>query len=87
MRGKPDLLLVWMDLLCFADRDGVVDRHWQAIVDETGLPRERVMAALAQLEGPDSQSRSRNDDGKRIKRIDPEGSGGGRSSTSASTIA
>lgn len=72
MRGHSDLILVFVNMLCHADQDGMVDRHWRAIADETGLDDSRVKAALNALEGPDSESRSRNDDGRRIKRIDPE---------------
>jgi hypothetical protein len=72
MRGHSDLILVFVNILCHANQDGIVDRTCQAIADETGLPVRRVEAAVASLEGPDKQSRSRNDDGRRIKRIDPE---------------
>jgi len=72
MRGHSDLILVFVNLLCAADPDGIIDRHWQAIVDETGLPADRVRAALIELESPDEGSRSRNDEGRRLKRIDPE---------------
>jgi hypothetical protein len=72
MRGHSDLLLVFVNILCHTDQDGIVDRHWQAIVDETGLSPARVKTAITELEGPDEQSRSRNDDGRRLKRIDPE---------------
>jgi hypothetical protein len=70
MRGQPDLILVFVNMLCHADEDGVVDRHWRAIADETGLPVERVMKAIVQLEGPDPESRTPTDHGKRIVRID-----------------
>ena len=72
MRGHADLILVFVNLICHADQDGVVDRHWQAIVDETGLSPARVKAAITALEGPDAESRSSNDNGRRIKRINPE---------------
>jgi hypothetical protein len=72
MRGHSDLILVFVNLLCHADQDGMVDRHWRAIADETGLTHDQVRSAVAALEGPDGESRSRNDDGRRIRRIDPE---------------
>ena len=72
MRGQSDLILVFVNLLCHADQDGMVDRHWRAIADETGLTHDQVRSALAALEGPDNESRSRNDDGRRLRRIDPE---------------
>ena len=72
MRGHSDLILVFVNILCHADQDGMVDRHWRAIADETGLPDERVRAALLALESPDTESRTRTDDGRRLRRIDPE---------------
>jgi hypothetical protein len=72
MRGHSDALLVFINLLCNADQDGRVDRHWQAIIDETGISERRVKAAIAELEAPDAQSRTRADDGRRLRRIDPE---------------
>jgi len=72
MRGHSDLLLVFVNILCHADKDGMVDRTCLAISDETGLSLRRVEAAIISLESPDAQSRSRNDDGRRLKRIDQE---------------
>ena len=72
MRGHSDLILVFVNILCHADQDGMVDRHWRAIADETGLPYEQVRAALLALESPDTESRTRTDDGRRLRRIDPE---------------
>lgn len=72
MRGQSDMLLVFVNILCHTDKDGVVDRTCKTIADETGLSLRRVEAAIIVLESPDKQSRSRNDDGRRLKRIDPE---------------
>lgn len=69
MRGKSDMILVFVNLLSHSDQDGVVDRHWQAISDETGIGVERTLAALTDLEAPDPQSRSEEDQGRRIRRI------------------
>jgi len=71
MRGHSDLILVFVNLLCHADQDGVVDRHWRAISDETGLTPDQTRAALTALESPDPDSRTRTDEGRRLQRIDP----------------
>ena len=71
MRGHADLILVFVNLLCHCDEDGVVDRHWRAIADEVGLPEERVRKTLLALEAPDPESRTRTKEGRRIERIDP----------------
>jgi len=70
MRGKSDLILVFVNILCHSNQDGIVDRHWRAISDETGIPIDRVKIALKQLESPDEESRSENDEGRRITRLD-----------------
>ena len=70
LRGRSDELLVFTNLLAFCDQHGFVDKHWQAIADETGLTPERVKAAIISLESPDSESRSPEMDGCRITRMD-----------------
>lgn len=68
MRGKPDLLLVWFNILAHSP-GGVCDRTPQTMADEIGLPLERVKAALIELESPDPQSRSPEAEGRRIIRV------------------
>lgn len=70
MRGKSDALLVFINLLTHSEKNGVVDRHWTAIADETGLSVQRTMDALEYLESPDEESRSDIDGGRRIARLD-----------------
>lgn len=70
LRGKSDEILVFTNLLAHADQHGIVDKHWKAISEETGLPRERVEAAIVNLESPDTESRSPEMDGRRITRLD-----------------
>lgn len=78
MRGKSDPLFVFMNLLTHSDEHGIVDRHWRAIADETGLPQDRIVAALTFLESPDEESRTPNEDGRRIVRLDEHRSWGWR---------
>ena len=56
LRGCSDEILVFTNLLAHADMNGIVDKHWRAIAEETGLSRERVEAAIAHLEAPDPES-------------------------------
>lgn len=70
MRGKPDLILVFVNLLCHSDEEGIVDRHYKAVADETGLSVERVLKALSELESPDPESRTPTNEGRRITRLD-----------------
>jgi len=72
MRGHSNLILVFVNLLCHADEDGIIDRHWRAIADETGLDEQTVRQAITELESPDPDSRTRTNEGRRLTRIDPE---------------
>lgn len=62
--------MVFTNLLAHADSSGVVDKHWRAIAEETGLPIDDVKAAICELEQPDPESRSPDEDGRRIIRMD-----------------
>lgn len=57
-------------MLAHADASGWVDIHPRAIAEETGLTPEQVQAAIDELESPDPDSRSPEQDGKRIIRMD-----------------
>lgn len=70
LRGKSDEILVFTNLLAHCGREGTVDKHFRAISEETGLPIERVKAAIEVLESADPESRSPEEDGARIVRMD-----------------
>lgn len=70
LRGRSDEILVFTNLLAHCDREGYVDKHWRAIAEEVGLPEDRVKAALIILESVDAESRSSEQDGRRIVRVD-----------------
>ena len=70
LRGCSDEILVFTNMLAHADLNGIVDKHWRAIAEETGLPRERVEAAIKNLEAADPESRSPEQDGRRIILLD-----------------
>ena len=70
LRGRSDEILVFTNLLAYADQHGIVDKHFKAVADETGLSLDRVEAAILQLELPDPESRSPEMDGCRIVKMD-----------------
>lgn len=70
LRGKADEILVFTNLLAHCGVNGTVDKHFRAISEETGLPIERVKAAIEVLESPDPESRSPEENGARIVRLD-----------------
>ena len=70
LRGRSNELLVFTNLLAHADMHGHVDIHPSAIADEVGLTKEQVRDALIELEAPDVESRSPENEGRRIIRLD-----------------
>ena len=61
--------LVFMDFIILADRDGKVDMTQEAFAARTNVPVETIYEAAKQLEKPDPRSRSRVNNGARIKRL------------------
>lgn len=70
LRGNSHGLLVFTNLLAHSDKNGEVDIHPRAISEEVGLTIEQVKAALIELESPDIESRSPEEEGRRIIRLD-----------------
>lgn len=70
LRGNSHGLLVFTNLLAHCDKDGIADIHPRAIAEEVGLPIDHVRAALDVLESPDDESRSPEEQGRRIIRMD-----------------
>ena len=67
---NPSLRFTFMDLLVLADRDGIVDMTHEAIARITNRPLAEIRETIALLEGPDPKSRSPEEGGARIRRID-----------------
>jgi hypothetical protein len=70
LRGNTHGIVVFTNLMAHADCQGWVDIHPRAIADEVGLTLEQVQAALVELEAPDPESRSPEENGRRIVRLD-----------------
>ena len=66
----PKVRFTFMDLIVLADSDGVVDMTHEAIARRTNVDIEWVRRSIAALEGPDPKSRSPNENGARIIRMD-----------------
>ncbi len=67
---NPEARFTFMDLLVLCDVDGVVDMTHEAIARRTNRPLEIVRSTIAELEGPDPRSRTPDNDGRRIVRLD-----------------
>jgi hypothetical protein len=63
---------IFMDLLVMADTDGVVDKTPQAIARIANVPLDQIQMALAALSLPDTFSRTKDHDGRRIQLIDSQ---------------
>ena len=70
LRGRSDEILVFTNLLAHTTAAGRVDKHFRAIAEETGLSMDRVKQAILVLESPDEESRSPDEDGARLVRMD-----------------
>lgn len=62
--------LVFTDMLTLCDINGVVDMTHEAIARRTNVPLETVRAAIKELESPDPRSRTPDNEGRRIIRMD-----------------
>jgi len=67
---NPLVRFTFMDMLVLADADGVVDMTHEAIARRTNRPIEEIRSTISQLEQPDPKSRSSEEDGRRILRMD-----------------
>lgn len=70
LRGCSNEILVFTNLLAHCDSAGMVDKHFRAISEETGLGIDAVRASIEILESPDPESRSPELNGARIVRMD-----------------
>lgn len=70
--------LVFEDLLKLADAEGIVDMTPSAIARRTHVPLEIVLRGIERLSAPDPESRSPQEEGRRIVLLDTHRSWGWR---------
>jgi len=75
LRGQSDEILVFVYLLCNATATGASEVHRDKISDDTGLSRARVNRAISALEAADPESRTPDEEGRRIVPLDGRGWG------------
>jgi hypothetical protein len=68
--GQFEPTVVFMAMLVIAEREGIVDMTRQAIAARCGFPINIVERGIAELEKPDPQSRTPDEDGRRIIRLE-----------------
>lgn len=67
--GPWEALVTFQQLIILADKYGTVDMTPVAIARRTTVPLEIIVKGLEALEKPDPQSRTPDEDGKRIVRL------------------
>lgn len=63
-------LITFQQMIALCDADGIVDMTPTALQRRTGIPIEHIEAGIKFLENPDPYSRTPDEDGRRIVRID-----------------
>jgi hypothetical protein len=69
---------IFIDLLILADQDGCVDMTPQVISRTLNVPIEVIQGAIEKLSEPDPHSRSHEEEGRRLVKIDPDSTWGWR---------
>lgn len=67
---KWEALVTFQQLLVLSDSEGIIDMTPQAIARRTGIPLNIIEEGIKFLESPDPYSRTPDDDGRRLERID-----------------
>jgi hypothetical protein len=68
--GQFEPTVVFMAMLVIAEREGIVDMTIPAIAARCGYPEDIVRRGIAELEKPDPQSRTPDEEGRRIIRLE-----------------
>ena len=63
-------LITFQQMIVLCDADGTVDMTPHSMARRTGIPIEHIEAGLKILEAPDPYSRTPDQDGRRIERLD-----------------
>ena len=67
--GPWQALVTFQQMIVLADKDGTVDMTAEALSRRTTIPVEIITHGLAELEKADTESRTPDEDGRRIARV------------------
>lgn len=70
--GQWQAIVTFQQMIVLCNEDGIVDMTPQALAARTSIPLEIIKAGIELLEKPDSYSRTRDHDGRRIELIEAE---------------
>lgn len=71
MHGHWQAIVTLQQMIVLADQEGTVDMTPEALSARTSIPLEIITTGIAELEQPDPKSRTPDEDGRRIVRLDP----------------
>jgi hypothetical protein len=69
MKGPWQALVTFQQMVILADKSGVVDMTAEALSRRTTIPVDIIQLGITALEAPDPQSRTPDEDGRRITRL------------------
>jgi hypothetical protein len=68
--GNWQALVTFQQMIVLCGPDGVIDMTPQALAARTSIPLDVIQAGIKVLEAPDQYSRTPDEDGRRIERLD-----------------
>lgn len=69
-REDPTTKVVWITLLALADRDGIAEASIPGLANYAGVTVDATEAALQKFLAPDPYSRTPDNEGRRIEKVD-----------------
>jgi hypothetical protein len=69
-RASKEAKILWVTMLALKDKDGIVDGTIPGLAKEADLTLEETEAALVYLMSPDKYSRTKDNEGRRVKEIE-----------------
>ena len=78
MYGHWQAIVTLQQMVVLADQDGILDMSPEALSARTSIPLDIISTGIAELEQPDPRSRTPDEDGRRIVRLDPSRNWGWR---------
>lgn len=70
MYGNWQAIVTFQQMIVLCGPDGIIDMTPQALAARTSIPLDVIQQGISVLESPDQYSRSPDQDGRRIERID-----------------
>lgn len=72
LHGQWQAIVTFQQMIILADQDGTIEMTPQAMSATTSIPLDIIEAGIAILEAPDPNSRTPDEGGRRIIRINPD---------------